>query len=298
MRTPIKLDQNTDSEFISAPRSARRRIIPTLEQVSSIGRSTSRELAVARSRPRFSGDRAMLELQRQLALDPDLIPEPSSQANAIIRPLLIRICSVSALAALVAWGLASYSDVKKNAQGNPASQFVPAISSDHALKETEPVLSRPTMSQSEKSIPPVVKSSPVLVATVERVAPPRPSIPTAGTARLETPSLRSAPPEHVNDRPVLRLDSDETEALLKRAQDLIADGDLAAARLLLRRAAEAGIAEAAFTLGTTYDPVVLQRLGAIGTAADPIEARQWYQRAAALGSTAASQQLAVLGDPR
>jgi TPR repeat protein len=51
-------------------------------------------------------------------------------------------------------------------------------------------------------------------------------------------------------------------------------------------------------LGTTYDPVVLQRLGAIGTAADPIEARQWYQRAAALGSTAASQQLAVLGDPR
>ena len=88
----------------------------------------------------------------------------------------------------------------------------------------------------------------------------------------------------------------------KRAQscskDLLENGDLAAARLLLHRAAEAGSTEGAFLLGTTFDPVALQRLGAIGARPDLAKARQWYQRAAELGSTAASQQLAGLADGR
>ena len=66
-------------------------------------------------KPKFSGDRAMLALQRQLADDPGLIPEPSFKAAPVIRPLLIRLCSVAALAAFVAWGVVSYSDVKKTA---------------------------------------------------------------------------------------------------------------------------------------------------------------------------------------
>jgi TPR repeat protein len=96
----------------------------------------------------------------------------------------------------------------------------------------------------------------------------------------------------------LQLVSDGIAILIKRGKDLLADGDLAAARLLLRRAAEAGSAEGAFALGTTFDPVALQRLGAIGAVPDLAQARQWYQRAAELGSSAASQQLAGLGDDR
>src|SRR5262249_21526006 len=75
-------------------------------------------------------------------------------------------------------------------------------------------------------------------------------------------------------------------------------GALAAARLLLRRAAEAGSAEGALMLGTTFDPGELQRLGAIGARPDLAKARQWYQRAAELGSSAASRQLAGLADGR
>jgi hypothetical protein len=41
----------------------------------------------------------------------------------------------------------------------------------------------------------------------------------------------------------------------------------------------------AFTLGTTFDPVLLQRLGAIGAVPDLAKARQWYQRAADLAPT-------------
>jgi len=86
--------------------------------------------------------------------------------------------------------------------------------------------------------------------------------------------------------------------LVKRGNDFIADGDLVAARLLLRRAAEAGSAEAALALGATFDPVVMLRLGAIGTTPDITQARQWYQRAAELGSSAASQRLAGLDAAR
>ena len=66
----------------------------------------------------------------------------------------------------------------------------------------------------------------------------------------------------------LSLASDEIAMLLKRGKDAFSTGDLAAARLLLRRAAEAGSAEAALALGATFDPLVIRRLGAIGAAPD------------------------------
>jgi TPR repeat protein len=47
-------------------------------------------------------------------------------------------------------------------------------------------------------------------------------------------------------------------------------------------------------LGTTYDPLVIQRLGVLGAPPDLEQARQWYQRAAELGSNSASQRLARL----
>jgi len=105
-----------------------------------------------------------------------------------------------------------------------------------------------------------------------------------------------APYQHSDDRQPSRRNHEEIAILLKRGKDLLDNGDLAAARLLLRRAAEAGSAEGALMLGTTFDPVELRRLGAIGARPDLAKARQWYQRAAELGSSAASQQLAGLSD--
>ena len=77
----------------------------------------------------------MLALQRQFADDPGLIPEPSFKAAPVIRPLLIRLCSVAALAAFVAWGVVSYSDVKKTA-GIVTS--TPAIVSKHVSAVDRP----------------------------------------------------------------------------------------------------------------------------------------------------------------
>jgi len=90
------------------------------------------------------------------------------------------------------------------------------------------------------------------------------------------------------------LDRDEIDALVKRGEDFIASGDLAAARLVLQRAAEGGDAGAALRLAGTYDPLVLQKHGLQGLSADVAKARAWYERAQQFGSTEALRRLEML----
>jgi TPR repeat protein len=113
------------------------------------------------------------------------------------------------------------------------------------------------------------------------------------------PVLPEAAPATTAPRPAapaVTLAPDEIAMLLKRGKDLLTNGDISSARLLLRRAAEAGNAEAALALGSTFDPAVIARLGAIGVEADAAKAREWYEKAAALGSNRASQQIANLAE--
>jgi TPR repeat protein len=45
-------------------------------------------------------------------------------------------------------------------------------------------------------------------------------------------------------------------------------------------------------LGKTFDPLFLHEVGAIGFQPDIAQSRQWYEKAAELGSDAAAQRLA------
>ena len=91
-----------------------------------------------------------------------------------------------------------------------------------------------------------------------------------------------------------KLTSEEIAALLKRGNDLIASGDLAAARLVLRRVAEAGDAGGAFALARTYDPMTLEKLQVHGLSPDLAKARHWYEKAKDLGSRDALRSLEML----
>jgi hypothetical protein len=91
-----------------------------------------------------------------------------------------------------------------------------------------------------------------------------------------------------------QLDGEQIILLLKRGKDLIATGDLAAARLVLQRAADANHAEAALALGATYDPFVLRELKVYGFTPDAAMARVWYEKAIELGSPAAPRRLEML----
>ncbi len=88
-----------------------------------------------------------------------------------------------------------------------------------------------------------------------------------------------------------RIANEDLVTLLARGRTQLANGDVSAARLAFRRAAEGGDAQAALALGGTFDPLVLRSLGVIGVAADPDQARGWYRRAAELGSRDAPQRL-------
>jgi TPR repeat protein len=95
-----------------------------------------------------------------------------------------------------------------------------------------------------------------------------------------------------------RLDREEIAYLLKRGEELVASGQLGPARLVLRRAAEAGDSNAAFALAMTYDPILLQARVVIGVAPDLEMARAWYEKAKELGSMEASRRLEAIGQSR
>ena len=107
-----------------------------------------------------------------------------------------------------------------------------------------------------------------------------------------------APEPMIPGDAIHRLDPNEIASALRRADDLIASGDLAAARLVLRRAANAGDARAAMTLAGTYDPVILEKLGVHGFVPDVAMARAWYEKAKKFGSAEAPRRLELLASKR
>jgi hypothetical protein len=88
-----------------------------------------------------------------------------------------------------------------------------------------------------------------------------------------------------------RLGSEQLSRLIKRGLEFIKDGDIAASRLVLRRAADSGNAQAALMLGATFDPNVLAELGVFGLTGDRATARLWYQKAMDFGSVEASRRI-------
>jgi hypothetical protein len=157
-----------------------------------------------------------------------------------------------------------------------------------------PVLAQRQLDREEITAAPAV--SPVLAQRQldreEITAAPAVS-PVLAQRQLDREEITSAPAVS----PVLaqrQLDREEITDLINRGKDLIANGDLAAARLVLKRAADANNAEAALVLAATYDPAVLRELKVYGFTADAAMARAWYQRARELGSAAALQRLDML----
>jgi hypothetical protein len=90
-------------------------------------------------------------------------------------------------------------------------------------------------------------------------------------------------------------DRDRARRLMKKGEEQLRDGNVSAARLFYERAADAGLADGAMALAATFDAAELARLNVRGIQPDPKEARRWYERARALGATAAEQRLRRLG---
>ena len=125
-------------------------------------------------------------------------------------------------------------------------------------------------------------------ASSQGAAPAVPLMPADLPTRLD---VSPAPTEVVETR---KLDPDDIELLMERGRQFVAFGDLASARLVFQRAAEAGDAAAALAIGSTYDSTVLAKFGMRGVTADSAKARAWYERAKAFGSPEAGRRLEIL----
>lgn len=76
-----------------------------------------------------------------------------------------------------------------------------------------------------------------------------------------------------------------------KGKELLEQGNVQPARMLFRRAADAGLADSALALGGTYDPVELAKLRVLGLQPDVAAARQWYGKARQLGAPEADARL-------
>jgi outer membrane biosynthesis protein TonB len=115
--------------------------------------------------------------------------------------------------------------------------------------------------------------APAFAAVPPAPAAPAPTSPQAPAAQSETPV------------------SPEIETLLARGDELLANGDVVAARLFYQRAAEQGSAAAATAVGQTYDPFFLDQVRVRGARGDVRAAEDWYRKAIAAGDRQAEVRL-------
>ena len=87
------------------------------------------------------------------------------------------------------------------------------------------------------------------------------------------------------------MSADDIAMLMQQAEQFIGAGDVVTARVLFRRAAEAGDAKAALSMGATFDPALLAKIGVRGIAPDIVQARSWYEKAREFGSSEAIDRL-------
>jgi TPR repeat protein len=216
------------------------------------------------------------------------------QAGAIVWPRIFKAGLFSAAAAAVAFTIVSV--------GNPLALFADAKASlsnaaadqSGAVQKSDPpsaaAMQLANAGPPAQMVPATAGVQPVPAA----VKVTRDDIALALRAAQQNLNAVQAEPPPAAAPPVRRLDADELAALLKRAKGLIAIGDIAPARLLLQRAADAQEAGAALLLAQTYDPAVLGTQDMRSITPDPALARDWYQKAARLGSQDAKQRLAQM----
>jgi TPR repeat protein len=209
------------------------------------------------------------------------------QGTVIVWPRVVKAGSFAALAAAIAFAIVSV--------GNPLALFADAKASLPGAAADQSGAAQKSDPLSATAVQMANAGAPVSPPTIGvQALPPAPKVTRDDIAlalRAAQQGQTPSDPPPVVAAPVRRLAADELAALLKRAKGLIAIGDIASARLLLERAADAQEAGAALLLAQTYDPAVLGTPDMRSITPDPAKARDWYQKAAQFGSLDAKQRL-------
>jgi hypothetical protein len=184
------------------------------------------------------------------------------------------------------WKAAAPSAAVANAVPSPAPAAV-------APQAPAPQLAPPPAAVQQPP-PPVQQPQP---APQQAQPLPQPPQTVAALPPASAPPVSAAPSPSRTDT-ARELSPNEIAAMVRRAQESLANGDVKAARLLLLRAAEARDARAALYLAKTFDPIASRQVSSADAAPDLNQARIWYQRAREWGSPEAQRQLDALASYR
>ena len=127
--------------------------------------------------------------------------------------------------------------------------------------------------------------SPAIDGTASFVSPEQPS--ESGTTSASATVAGAAAAQVMSPH----LSAAEITALLAHGNTAFRKGDITTARLLYRRAVEAGEGRGALGMGATYDPAFLRHSRLRASYGDPAEARTWYLHALVLGTAGAERRL-------
>jgi hypothetical protein len=168
------------------------------------------------------------------------------------------------------------------AQTPPAQAFAAPLPIQIAPSETAPAQTAPSRATPNPAPPPARAAAPATAAQAGLT-------PDRRTVTVETTAPERPAPIRVMPRPTPR-----GLELYARGQDAERQGNISGARRFFAGAAEQGSAAAARSLGQLYDPAYLKQTVFGGIDPDPALARNWYQRAAAMGDAEAGPLLEAL----
>jgi hypothetical protein len=201
-------------------------------------------------------------------------PNPIGPTTNLTR---IAVVGLAGLTFAIILAAVSYSDITRVIVDKARSAASGAIT-DQAAKQA--ASSKLDSENSVNEVGPATVARGEATASTDHTAP-------QGPTKAEAKGNERAAPSKA-------LDAETLLSLVTRAKRLLAVGDVVPARLLLERAAGAQDATAAFLLARTYDPDVLGARDTRSITPDPAAARDWYRKAASLGSADAQQRLTKL----
>jgi hypothetical protein len=262
----------------------------------------------------FEGDSLLLD--PDTLLNPDtLFPPPSPRRRSGVFRGVAKMLLVSAVAAPTAYFIANWMQFAGSATPTDSaatsdsatifgSAMMPGLSEERiAAVPAAQTRAPPEAAQAGEVSPqpgsmapremPRVETSLEVTAdggAAEPNGPPEVSAAPSDPA-LNTGGISSAPPAAAAKRVT---NPQEIALLIERGRALFEAGDVAAARLFFRRAANAGDAAAAVAMGATYDPDILGKRFIRGIEPDAQEARTWYEKARALGSPEGPRRIEML----
>lgn len=234
-------------------------------------------------------DTARASVVRALRVGPAGADETAAPPRGSRSPAIMMTVGIVAL--VVSGGLFAVTQWPRAPDETAAQSTLIPLDRAKPAVPTAPTLAREPAVVAVPAPAPAPASASAPAAPLQEPAAAPPSAHAGATAMPAAPQDAALPPAGTQAKPTPPQD---IEALIERGNQLVATGDIAAARFFYQRSAEQGSGPAATAVGKTYDPLFLEQARVRGVRGDPAMAAEWYRKAISAGDHQAERRLKQL----